>query len=430
MNSHDFTLHVDPSVQSIDISPPIKREISVSMGQPPMNNMMSSSVANNMNQPPSHLTNVANDSSMFGMDLLMNPKKRAESMSGSSVVSSEEYGNKPFHLYGAGMPTTYGTNHTSGGGGGGSHGSHSVTESENESNQGDYTYGGAKSTPFFASQPQVSEEELFNQKRELLYQFDRLEKKGHQLPRRFTMASSLEDMRSEYDRLVREKQTDASVRFQRKMLLAATTGLEFLNSRFDPFDVRLEGWSESINDNIDDYDEVFEELHEKYKSKAKMAPELKLLMMLGGSAFMFHMTNTMFKGSLPGVDQVLKQNPDLMRQFAGATANTMAQNGNDPMGLSSMFAGMFSRPNGNQGPAAPQQQAPPSAPPARPPMKGPSNLDSLMKDLDGGLQDRLETMSMLTESEISEIPDDVSINGMLAPKRKNNKNSGKRTLAF
>ena len=54
-----------------------------------------------------------------------------------------------------------------------------------------------------------------------------------------------------------------------------------------------------------------------------MAPELKLLFMLGGSAFMFHLTNTMFKSSIPGIGDIMKQNPDLMKQFASAALNTM-----------------------------------------------------------------------------------------------------------
>ena len=81
--------------------------------------------------------------------------------------------------------------------------------------------------------------------------------------------------------------------------MAVVTGLEFLNNKFDPFDVKLDGWAESVNENVDDYSDIFGELHEKYQSKAKMAPELKLLFQLGGSAIMLHMTNTMFKSSLP-----------------------------------------------------------------------------------------------------------------------------------
>ena len=108
------------------------------------------------------------------------------------------------------------------------------------------------------------------------------------------------------------------------MMMACITGVEYLNNRFDPFAVNLNGWSESIHENISDYDEVFAELAEKYKSSTQMSPELRLLFMVGGSAFMFHLTNTMFKSSsMPGMEDILKQNPDLMKQFASAALNSM-----------------------------------------------------------------------------------------------------------
>ena len=46
----------------------------------------------------------------------------------------------------------------------------------------------------------------------------------------------------------------------------------------------MDGWGEQVNENISDYDEI-SQLHEKYKSKVKMAPELKLLFQLGGSYY-------------------------------------------------------------------------------------------------------------------------------------------------
>ena len=140
------------------------------------------------------------------------------------------------------------------------------------------------------------------------------------------MSSSYEEMKHEYDRLINQKELDQSVKFQRKMLVAFVTAIEFLNSKFDPFDVKLDGWSETVHEGLNEYDDIFEELHEKYKSKATMAPELRLMLSLGGSAFMFHLTNTMFKSSLPGMEDVMRQNPDLMKQFAAATANTMGNN--------------------------------------------------------------------------------------------------------
>jgi len=169
-----------------------------------------------------------------------------------------------------------------------------------------------------------AESEL-NEKKEIMYQMDRLESKGYRLPRKFSLQSDLEEMRVEFNRVVREKEVDASIRFQRKTLMALVTGIEFLNTRFDPFDVKLDGWSEQVHENVTDYDDIFEELHEKYKSSGKkMAPELRLLMSVSGSAFMFHLTNSMFKQQpLPGVEQVLRSNPELMRQFQAAAATQM-----------------------------------------------------------------------------------------------------------
>jgi len=133
-------------------------------------------------------------------------------------------------------------------------------------------------------------------------------------------------MKGEYDNQMEERERQNSTKFQGKMLLACITGLEFLNNKFDPFDLKLDGWSEQVNENLNEYDEIFGELHEKYKSKAKMSPELKLLFQLGGSAIMLHMTNTMFKSALPGMDDIMRQNPELMQQFTQAAVSSMSSN--------------------------------------------------------------------------------------------------------
>ncbi len=156
--------------------------------------------------------------------------------------------------------------------------------------------------------------------------------------------------------------------------------------------------------------------------------------MLGGSAFMFHMTNTMFKTQMPGLDQVLKQNPELMRQFAAATASTMQQNTaeSNPMfsGLSGMFSNMFgggaqeqAAPPANQPQQQYQSQQQWSAPQqqtqqGRNNMKGPSNVDDILRELEReSMNERVEMMSTVTQSELSELGDDASINGLLMNKR-------------
>ena len=107
------------------------------------------------------------------------------------------------------------------------------------------------------------------------------------------------------------------------MLIACVTGLEFMNKRYNPFELQLDGWSENIMENQDDYDEVFEELYVKYRTKMHVAPEVKLIMMLGGSAMMFHLTNSMFKSVMPNVNDVMKQNPGLVGNMMSAVQNTM-----------------------------------------------------------------------------------------------------------
>lgn len=174
-----------------------------------------------------------------------------------------------------------------------------------------------------SAQPKLSPEETLREKFSILRKLEALEQKGAKLTKRYTMESALDEMKGEYEMILADKSRSNSCKFQGRMLMAAVTGLEFLNNRFDPFDVKLDGWSEQINENINDYDEIFGELHEKYKSKATMAPELKLLFQLGGSAIMVHMTNTMFKTAMPGMDDIMRQNPELMQQFTQAAVNTM-----------------------------------------------------------------------------------------------------------
>jgi hypothetical protein len=202
------------------------------------------------------------------------------------------------------------------------------------------------------AQPQMNKEEMLREKFKFLRKLEALEKKGVELSKKYNMDSNLQEMMGEYETIMEEKTKLNSVKFQGNMLMAVINGMEFLNNRFDPFDIKLDGWSEQINENITDYDDIFGELYEKYKSKATMAPELKLLFQLGGSAMMVHMTNTMFKSAMPGMDDILRQNPDLMRSFQNAAVNSMA--GSNP-GFSGFMSNMM-----NPEPAVPSGRGPPA----------------------------------------------------------------------
>jgi hypothetical protein len=172
-------------------------------------------------------------------------------------------------------------------------------------------------------QPSPGYKTVDEEKADLVNKLGRLEKKGFAVNKRLNAYSPVDELRTEVKRITYSIEVDKSVKFSRRMLIACVTGLEFLNKRYDPFDIQLEGWSENIMEGVDDYDEVFEELFVKYRTKMHMAPEVKLIMMLGGSAMMFHLTNSMFKSVMPNVNDVMKQNPDLMQNMMSAVQNTM-----------------------------------------------------------------------------------------------------------
>jgi hypothetical protein len=221
------------------------------------------------------------------------------------------------------------------------------TEEKTWDGYGKYT---AQINPDHSQAPSVSKDDLLKEKFRFLKKLETLESKGVQLTKKYNMESSLTEMQTEYEMIVDEKTKSNSVKFQGNMLMAAINAIEFLNNRYDPFDIKIDGWSEQVNENLTDYDDIFGELYEKYKTKAAMSPELKLMFQLGGSAMMVHMTNTMFKSSVPGMDDILRQNPDLMKQFQTAAVNTMGQS--NP-GLAGFMGGIMNNNNNTQGPPAP-----------------------------------------------------------------------------
>ena len=242
------------------------------------------------------------------------------------------------------------------------------------------------------------------EKSDYLNKLQRLEAKGFPVARKFTMDNSLEEVKTEYFRLVDARQLETSIKFQRQMLMGAITGMEWLNGRFDPFDIKLEGWSESVHENVEDFDEIFEELYDKYKDRGKMSPEMRLIMAVGGSGFMCHVSNTFFRSKMPTMDDVLKNNPQLARQMAAAAAqqagpgfgNFMGMamgvqppqvpqpsfpgNGGDPSSTGAFFGSSGSPPPPPTYVQPPQAQT--QRPVARREMSGPTGVDDILKTFD------------------------------------------------
>ncbi|AYV78896.1 MAG: hypothetical protein Edafosvirus45_5 [Edafosvirus sp.] len=163
----------------------------------------------------------------------------------------------------------------------------------------------------------LSGEELMLRKLDMLRKLNELIQYGVKLSQNYTMNSDYKTMKYEYElhKSIRSKQN--SVNWMSTMTLSMIHGLEMLNEKYNPFDIKLKGWSEQMNADISNYYDVFSELYEKYSQPGKgMAPEIKFLLMVSGSALRFHLSNSVsLMGSLPSMSDKLDNNPQLVEQL-------------------------------------------------------------------------------------------------------------------
>ncbi len=258
-----------------------------------------------------------------------------------------------------------------------------------------------------------SKEELLKEKFVYLRKLEDLETKGVQLSKHYSMESSLDEMKGEYDHHISEKERKNSIQFQGKMLTTFITGLEFLNTKLNPFDVKLDGFSESVSENLEDYDDIFSEIHEKYKGKAKMSPEIRLLFQLATAGMMVHMTNTLFKSAMPNMDDMMRQNPDIMNTFSRAAMQSMEKNAPGMSNFMNEFGGnMGGNMGGNRGATRqqvpPQNQYPRAPPPRREEMAGPGNINSILSGLKKNINLDDKNESIVSVDDIDNLTASVS----------------------
>lgn len=162
---------------------------------------------------------------------------------------------------------------------------------------------------------QMSSSERKQLKYDLLSKIQALERKGINPSKRFTSKHKLVHIQSEYNRLSQMLANEAGVKFGRKLLMGSVGIVEWLNNRFDPVGAKLEGWSESVMENIEDFDHSLERIVEKWTSHVEVAPEMELMTALAGSAFMFHMSKSILANPAAIFSAMGSQKPDMMENM-------------------------------------------------------------------------------------------------------------------
>jgi hypothetical protein len=161
---------------------------------------------------------------------------------------------------------------------------------------------------------EMSPHEIRMRKIELLRRLAEIKQKGYSLSKDYDFNSSIADMEYEYELLKSFADKRNGVKMYKNILLNGVSLIEWLNDKYDPFDFHLQGWGEHMSVEVDSYDDVLEELYEKYKGTGKkMPPEVKLLLLLAASGAAFHFSKS--QSSVPGLDQVLSKNPELVSKL-------------------------------------------------------------------------------------------------------------------
>jgi hypothetical protein len=182
-----------------------------------------------------------------------------------------------------------------------------------------------KSSSSSGSSANMTERERRRKKRMMIKKLEDWYEKGTiKNSSRFTMDSNYEEVEDEYEGALEDKRKKDSIKLQGWWFTTVVNTIEYGNAFLNPFDLNLDGWGEQVSEDLDSYEEIFAELHEKYKG-GKMAPELSLLLRLGFSAAVVNMSNKMLSSATPGFGDVMKQSPELMRMFTNAAVDTMSK---------------------------------------------------------------------------------------------------------
>ena len=150
----------------------------------------------------------------------------------------------------------------------------------------------------------LSPQETRMKKIELLRRLSEIKSKGYSLTKEYDFNSSIDEMEYEYALLRSFADKRNGVKLYKNILLNGISLMEFLNDKYDPFDFKLKGWSEHMSVEVDSFEDIFEELYEKYKGTGKSTPvEIRLILLLLASGAAFHFSKTQL-GSIPGVSSV------------------------------------------------------------------------------------------------------------------------------
>ncbi len=135
----------------------------------------------------------------------------------------------------------------------------------------------------------VDSTDVTMEKQASLLELQRLRQQGVNLSKNFTMEDSLQSMQFEIRRHVMEMQEGRTLGLMRDGMSLFFTGLEMANQKFGPV-LDLNGWAAEVCKDKARFDPALARLYRKYYRRSQMSAEMELMMAVGASAVMYHMS--------------------------------------------------------------------------------------------------------------------------------------------
>lgn len=133
------------------------------------------------------------------------------------------------------------------------------------------------------------------------------------LSKPYTIDSDYFEMKNEYNLHKKIRDKEKSIKWLSGVFFSCVEGIEMWSedTGSQAYNVKLSGWQDRINANIEDYYEVFGELYEKHSALAQSySPEIRLLFLIIGSATMTQLRNSRER---PVYSQQEKDNDEKLR---------------------------------------------------------------------------------------------------------------------
>lgn len=164
------------------------------------------------------------------------------------------------------------------------------------------------------------------QKRTLVVKIKELQQRLYDIetcPKTFTVSDSLEELEYEYERLVELRNARSTRAWYRKLLLGLTNGIEWMNHKWNPVGLKLDGWSTDLAATIDEFDDIFDELAEKYGGniQSRISPELRLVALVLYSGMAYSVGQTLASKATPEIAEIINKDPVLRERFVKAATD-------------------------------------------------------------------------------------------------------------